>query len=168
MAASFDTIPMARFMTQTPNLYPVLLETTGAHRGREHVMPYGEHILGRGRGATVVLDDPDVSRQHARIVVEPDGLTIFDLGSKNGVLVSGRRVAEVVSVGHGDELTVGDVTLRVQHPAAHVAQALAAAGEATATVTNTRDERDAPILGLLWPMVGVLVFGILVTVLLLV
>lgn len=156
------------FMTSRPNLVPVLVETSGTHRGREHAMPYGEHILGRGRGATVVLDDPDVSRQHARIVVEPDGLTLFDLGSKNGVVVGGRRVDEVATLGHGDELTVGDVTLRLQHPAAQVAQALAAAGEATATVTNTRDEREAPVGSLLWPVVGVVVFGSLVAALLLV
>ena len=131
-------------------------------------MPYGEHILGRGRGATVVLDDPDVSRQHARIVVEPEGLTVFDLGSKNGMVVEGRRVEQAVSLGHGDELTVGDVTLRLQHPAAQVAHALAAAGEATATVTNTRDERDTPMMSLLWPVIGVLVFGTAVSLLLLV
>jgi S-DNA-T family DNA segregation ATPase FtsK/SpoIIIE len=158
----------AAFMPSSPNLVPVLVETTGTHRGREHAMPYGEHILGRGRGATVVLDDPDVSRQHARIVVEPDGLTVFDLGSKNGLRVGGRRVDNAITLGHGDELTVGDVTLRLQHPAAQVAQALAAAGEATATITNTRDERDAPMMGLLWPVVGVLVFGTAVAVLLLV
>lgn len=158
----------AAFMTSTPNLVPVLVETTGTHRGREHPMPYGEHILGRGRGATVMLDDPDVSRQHARIVVEPDGLTVFDLGSKNGLRVGGRRIEDAITLGHGDELTVGDVTLRLQHPAAQVAHALAAAGEATATITNTRDERDAPMLGLLWPVVGVLVFGTAVAALLLV
>ena len=158
----------AAFMTSSPNLVPVLVETTGTHRGREHAMPYGEHILGRGRGATVVLDDPDVSRQHARIVVEPDGLTVFDLGSKNGLRVGGRRVDNAITLGHGDELTVGDVTLRLRHPAAQVAHALAAAGEATATITNTRDERDAPMMGLLWPVVGVLVFGTAVAALLLV
>lgn len=155
-------------MRATPNLIPALVETSGTHEGREHVMPYGEHILGRGRGATVILDDPDVSRQHARIVVDPDGLTVFDLGSKNGVLVGGRRVDSAMSLGHGDELTVGDIRLRVQHPAAQVASALAAAGEATATVTNTRDERDTPMLGLLGPILGVLGFGTVVAVLLLV
>lgn len=155
-------------MATNPNLIPLLIETSGAHQGREHFMPYGEHILGRGRGATVVLDDPDVSRQHARMVVEPEGITLFDLGSKNGVLVAGNQVEDGVTLGHGDELTVGDITLRVQHPAAQVASALAAAGEATATITNTRDERDAPGLGLLWPIAGVVVFGALVVVLLLV
>ncbi|MCR9162249.1 MAG: FHA domain-containing protein [bacterium] len=156
------------FMSTGPNLVPVLVETTGVHRGREHAMPYGEHILGRGRGATVALDDPDVSRQHARIVVEPEGLTIFDLGSKNGLRVDGRRIHDAVTLGHGDELTVGEITLRLQHPAAQVAQALAAAGEATVTITNTKDEREAPMMGLLWPVVGVLVFGTAVVALLLV
>ena len=155
-------------MPSAVNLIPALVETSGPHEGREHAMPYGEHILGRSRGATVVLDDPDVSRKHARIVVDPDGLTVFDLGSKNGVLIGGRRVESVASLGHGDELTVGDICLRVQHPAAQVASALAAAGEATATLTTTRDEQDTPMLGLLGPILGVVVFGSVVAVLLLV
>ncbi len=168
LAPCSDTIMTTSPMRATPNLIPALVEASGTHEGREHVMPYGEHILGRGRGATVILDDPDVSRQHARIVVDSDGLTVFDLGSKNGVLVGGRRVDSAMSLGHGDELTVGDIRLRVQHPAAQVASALAAAGEATATVTNTRDERDAPMMGLLGPILGVVGFGTVVAVLLLV
>ncbi len=124
--------------------------------------------MGRGRGASVSLDDPDVSRQHARLVVTTDGITLFDLGSKNGVSVEGRRVEDSVALRHGDELTVGDVTLRVRHPASQVAHALAAAGETTVTVTNTRDDARTPMLGLLWPLLGVLGFGTLVAVLLLV
>jgi len=155
-------------MTTNPNLVPVFIETTGAHRGREHSMPYGEHVLGRGRGASVALDDPDVSRQHARIIVEPDGLTVFDLGSKNGVRVRGCRVDDAVSLRHGEELKVGEVTLRLQHPAAQVAQALAAAGEATATLTNSRDDREVPMMSVLWPVVGVVAFATAVALLLLV
>lgn len=155
-------------MTSLPDLIPALVETRGSHRGRTHAVPFGEHILGRGRGAQVSLDDRDVSRRHARLVVTTDGITLFDLGSKNGVTIDGRRVEDSVALRHGDELTVGDVTLRVRHPAAQVAQALAAAGETTVTVTNTRDDARAPMLGLLWPLLGVLGFGTLVAVLLLV
>ncbi len=155
-------------MNARPDLVPVLVETRGPHRGRMHPVPFGEHILGRGRGASVSLDDPDVSRQHARLVVTAEGITVFDLGSKNGVSIDERRVEDSADLRHGDELTVGDITLRVRHPAAQVAQALAAAGETTVTVTNTREEARAPMLGLLWPLLGVVGFGTLVAVLLLV
>jgi len=144
------------------DLVPKLVETAGPHLDRVHVLPYGEHILGRGRGASINLDDRDVSRQHARLVVAPEGVTVHDLGSKNGLSTQGRRIRTPTLLGHGDSLTVGDVTLQVRHPSAQVAQALAAAGETTATVTNTRDELRSPWLGLVWPAVGVVVFGVTV------
>ncbi len=163
----YDVMTSVALMSSEHDLVPQLIETGGSHSGRVHDVPYGEHIVGRGRGATVSLDDPDVSRQHARLVVAPDGVTVFDLGSKNGVVAQGRRVDEPTLLGHGDTLQVGDVTLQVQHPAAQVAQALAAAGETTATVTNTRDEVRPPLFSLLWPLVGVAVFGVVVAMLLL-
>lgn len=150
------------------DLVPQLVETSGPQRGRTHPVPYGEHILGRGRGATVNLDDRDVSRQHARLLVAPEGITVFDLGSKNGMLVAGRPLNEPTMLSHGDTLTVGETRLQVRHPSAQVAQALAAAGETTATVTNTRDGPRSPVLGLIWPAVGVVVFGVMVATMLMV
>jgi transcriptional regulator with PAS, ATPase and Fis domain len=60
--------------------------------------------IGRDRACDVVIDDPVLSRQHAVLRVGPP-LTIQDLGSTNGVRVSGR---EVVRGGGPIELAVGD------------------------------------------------------------
>ena len=53
----------------------------------------GENIVGRDEAATVRVDDPMVSRRHARIVVSDAGVLIEDLGSKNGTFIDGRPVA---------------------------------------------------------------------------
>lgn len=46
--------------------------------------------VGRGRQADVTVDDPSLSRLHARIAVDLDGqLSIDDLGSTNGIFVNG-------------------------------------------------------------------------------
>jgi DNA-binding winged helix-turn-helix (wHTH) protein len=53
----------------------------------------GENIVGRDEAASVRLDDPMVSRRHARIVVSGSGALIEDLGSKNGTFIDGQPIA---------------------------------------------------------------------------
>ena len=60
-------------------------------------------LLGSSPQADVVLDNPYVSRQHARIVQEGIGFQIHDMGSKNGTFVNGARIKE-----DGVRLRAGD------------------------------------------------------------
>jgi DNA-binding winged helix-turn-helix (wHTH) protein len=53
----------------------------------------GENIVGRDEAASVRLDDPMVSRRHARILVSSSGAHIEDLGSKNGTFIDGQPIA---------------------------------------------------------------------------
>ena len=46
-------------------------------------------LIGRGTSNHVVLDEPRVSRQHSRLVVEREGCVIYDLNSANGTCVNG-------------------------------------------------------------------------------
>ena len=144
---------------------PRLVELVAPHR--EHLLGEGEQILGRGTEATVVVDHEDVSRRHARVTVVDEGLVIEDLGSKNGVFVNGAPVREPTRATHGDRVSLGRVELELVHPRANVHDVLAGRGEAT--VTRVREDlaetREAP--GLLLPLLGVMVFGALVAVMLL-
>lgn len=74
-------------------------------------LPEGEHIVGRAAVSTIVLDWPEVSRRHARIVVSPDGATLEDLGSRNGTFVGATRIAMACSLRDRDEITIGPATL---------------------------------------------------------
>jgi DNA-binding winged helix-turn-helix (wHTH) protein len=73
----------------------------------------GEHILGRDPDVTVWLDSPKISRQHARFLVRDGQTTIEDLGSKNGTLVRGERIAAhtPVVLEAGDRIQAGSFTL---------------------------------------------------------
>ncbi|GAA3284367.1 FHA domain-containing protein [Dactylosporangium vinaceum] len=63
--------------------------------------------LGRhGGSATVVLDDRDVSRRHARLDLTGDELVLSDLGSTNGTFVNDERITRRVLV-PGDRLRIG-------------------------------------------------------------
>ncbi len=48
--------------------------------------------VGRSLAADVRFDDPTVSRRHALIVRQPDGVRVLDDRSLNGVFVNGERI----------------------------------------------------------------------------
>jgi FHA domain/Zinc-ribbon containing domain len=62
--------------------------------------------IGRSLAADVRFDDPTVSRRHALIVRQPDGVRVLDDRSLNGVFVNGARV-EGRTLRDGDEILVG-------------------------------------------------------------
>jgi FHA domain-containing protein len=83
----------------------------GAGAGSEHPVD-GELILGRDHAsADLVIDDPGVSRRHARVLADRGGVMIEDLGSSNGTYVNGRRISGPVEVGPGDDLQLGDTVV---------------------------------------------------------
>ncbi len=66
-----------------------------------------EIVIGRGRDATARIDDPGMSRRHARLFRKPDGFYIEDLGSTNGTFVEGEQVAYARQLKDGDRIQVG-------------------------------------------------------------
>jgi predicted RNA-binding Zn-ribbon protein involved in translation (DUF1610 family) len=62
--------------------------------------------IGRSLAADIRFDDPTVSRRHALIVRQPDGLRVLDDRSLNGVFVNGERV-EWSTLASGDEIVIG-------------------------------------------------------------
>ena len=70
--------------------------------------------IGRSLAADVRFDDPTVSRRHALIVRQPDGVRVLDDRSLNGVFVNGERVEWSV-LADDDEIVVGRHVLRFLH-----------------------------------------------------
>lgn len=62
--------------------------------------------IGRSLAADIRFDDPTVSRRHALIVRQADGLRVLDDRSLNGVFVNGERV-EWSTLADGDEVVIG-------------------------------------------------------------
>jgi predicted RNA-binding Zn-ribbon protein involved in translation (DUF1610 family) len=62
--------------------------------------------IGRSLAADIRFDDPTVSRRHALIVRQPDGLRVLDDRSLNGVFVNGERV-EWSTLADSDEIVIG-------------------------------------------------------------
>jgi predicted component of type VI protein secretion system len=67
--------------------------------------------IGRGRGATIMLPHPLVSRTHCELYESDGRLMVRDLGSLNGTFINNERITEA-PLPAGELLTVGTVTFR--------------------------------------------------------
>ncbi|MFP5320534.1 MAG: FhaA domain-containing protein [Acidimicrobiia bacterium] len=98
-----------------------LREGEGGAGAGSLVLPSGERFvlgetvvsIGRLPESTLVLEDPNVSRQHAEIRPSGTGFVLADLGSTNGSKVNGIKVSERV-LQDGDELTFGGTSFRFE------------------------------------------------------
>lgn len=79
--------------------------------GKKTRLQDGAWVLGRDPEADVFIDMSNVSRRHARIVVDGARATIEDLGSKNGTFVRGVRIESPTPLSNGDEIHLGSVRL---------------------------------------------------------
>lgn len=75
--------------------------------GRKVVVGPAGAILGRGRQSDIVLNDPNVSRQHAEIRPRGGSWVLTDLGSTNGSQINGRRIDGSEVLRPGDEIELG-------------------------------------------------------------
>jgi pSer/pThr/pTyr-binding forkhead associated (FHA) protein len=69
--------------------------------------------IGRDPSLEFVIADDFVSTQHARIVPEPGGPVLEDLGSTNGTVLNGARVARPKRLQAGDDIVIGTVRMKV-------------------------------------------------------
>jgi len=74
----------------------------------------GTHIVGCSQGADLVVDNPTVSRRHARLEVTNRGITIEDLGSTNGTIVDGTRIETPVFIDGRSRLRFGGLKVSLE------------------------------------------------------
>jgi pSer/pThr/pTyr-binding forkhead associated (FHA) protein len=84
---------------------PRLVIRKGVAAGRDHALG-GECIVGRHPSATFVVDDHLMSRKHYRVFQQGTVWLVEDLGSTNGTLVNGQRMARQPLV-DGDVIRAG-------------------------------------------------------------
>jgi adenylate cyclase len=76
-------------------------------------LPHGKSlVVGRGVSSDIAIYDPTISRRHAELVVENDGVKVKDLGSSNGTCINGNRV-KAGRLGLNDSVTFGKVLFQL-------------------------------------------------------
>ncbi len=88
---------------------PSLAIVRGPERGTIFPLVLDETLIGRADSSHLELDDPAVSRVHARIERRTDGFYLSDLSSVAGTVLNGQRVAGPVLLRDGDEIAIGQI-----------------------------------------------------------
>lgn len=104
---------------------------------RELKMRAGVCTVGRQGGCQIRVPVDTVSRQHAEFKLEGNQFTVRDLGSRNGTLVNGKRLAQAV-LSAGDVITIGPAVFVVRVDG-HPADVRAAAASAEHIPSNVGD-----------------------------
>jgi len=84
---------------------PVLIAQAGPLNGERWLIQ--KHIsIGRDASCEVVVPDRQVSRFHARLSIQEDGILLEDLGSKNGTFCNGAMIEGPLYLSDGDLLQI--------------------------------------------------------------
>ncbi len=92
-------------------MYRLSYKVAGEHRFL--VLNRERFTIGRMDENDLVLQDHTVSRNHAELLLRPEGWYIRDLGARNGVSVNGQLVKESV-LAEGDTVTLGLFELKFE------------------------------------------------------
>jgi glycine betaine catabolism B len=90
----------------------------------EKTLPHGEHIVGRHPSCNIVLDNPEVSRVHGRILLSQEGCYYTDLGSTDGSRVNNEAIAinQKYSLHPDDMVRIGESVILVEDFAPEASQ----------------------------------------------
>ncbi len=88
---------------------PRLMITKGPGTGQDHAVGT-ECVLGRSQEVDFILEDPLVSRRHARVFRDGPSYVIEDLASRNGTVVNGRKIQRH-TLEDGDVVGIGSTQL---------------------------------------------------------
>jgi transcriptional regulator with GAF, ATPase, and Fis domain len=90
----------------------------------------GTCVLGAAHGVDIVLSDSTVSRRHVELTLAPEGVSVSDLGSRNGTFYLGQRV-ERMTLALGSRFRVGSAEIWIEADEESFAETSAEDGEAT-------------------------------------
>jgi serine/threonine protein kinase len=82
-----------------------------AQRLARYVLEPGEYLIGRDPSCRVFVDSPDVSRKHARLLIDDGGVQIEDLGSSGGTWIGGEQVISIRRLRLPQKVEVGSAVL---------------------------------------------------------
>jgi len=100
-------------------VYIARFELKGSRRDKRfEILPKGRITVGRSGGNDLFLDDSSVSKLHAALVADLDGvLAVADTGSTNGTFINGERISygKAIELAEGDRVKFGEVEVIFEH-----------------------------------------------------
>ena len=93
--SKYQVVPKNIFLVVGPNLLPIEYPTTN---------------IGRHINNNVIINEPLVSRYHARILFRENKFFIEDLGSTHGTMVNGQKI-KIQQVNNGDTISIASTPI---------------------------------------------------------
>jgi predicted component of type VI protein secretion system len=90
-----------------PANFQIVLKS-GPTPGKAFLLDKNELFIGRDLGNDIVINDPEVSRRHARLYLQNNYYVIEDMGSTNGSSVNGQRLTAPYLLRPGEIITFGE------------------------------------------------------------
>jgi predicted component of type VI protein secretion system len=76
--------------------------------GTEFLLEDPEIMIGRESTCSLVINDAEVSRKHARVIWQASNYVIEDVGSTNGTFINGKRLTSPFVLQGGEIITLGE------------------------------------------------------------
>ena len=88
---------------------PVLVVVEGPLTGHRFALTEGDgNTIGRSEDCTIIIQDPDMSRLHARLILRNDAVWVQDENSRNGIFINDKRLVRVQELRPGGLVRLGD------------------------------------------------------------
>jgi pSer/pThr/pTyr-binding forkhead associated (FHA) protein len=84
---------------------PVLVGQSGPLNGQRWMVK-SKIVVGRGLECDIMIPSRQVSRNHARLTFTESGISIEDLGSKNGTHINGELLEDLAILKDGDVIQI--------------------------------------------------------------
>jgi len=90
-----------------------LVMRAGPNPGKAFTLSKSEIVIGRDVNADVAVNTAEVSRRHARLLLDAGVYIIEDLGSTNGTFINGQRLNSPMPLRSGDVIMLGEAATLV-------------------------------------------------------
>ena len=107
---------------------------SGPTPGKVFSLEQEEVRLGRDLASDIAINDPEVSRHHARFFMQDETIFIEDLGSTNGTFLNGTRISNPQQLRQGDVITFGEKIVMVFEKVIYDRDATVVSSQAPRTV----------------------------------
>jgi diguanylate cyclase (GGDEF)-like protein len=89
-----------------------LIIVRGQPQGKRYILTEPTMVIGRDPTVSLSVNDNNVSRKHAEVIMQGDKVLIKDLGSTNGTVINDKKIEGIYELQKEDMIKVGNTILK--------------------------------------------------------
>jgi pSer/pThr/pTyr-binding forkhead associated (FHA) protein len=118
---------------------------SGPNTGKIYPLEAPEIIIGRDASNIIAINDAEVSRKHAKLILQNSTYIIQDLGSTNGTFINGQRITTSQELKPGDSITLGENIVLMYETLFDPNATVVSSSQVLKTVTPIQKPVPAPV-----------------------